>query len=149
MQEREQKWKGSWRIRSQVQQKLPEPLKGLDCGRCFKNTTFALLMVYGCHCRPQPEEQASEEEEEEPERAQHLHGGVPKKVEEEHLNVGAVDKPLQVVQPHHVMVDVSPHLPRQPRKEDGETSQRTGRNRRIQSNSSDQTPLQITRILRC
>jgi hypothetical protein len=29
-------------------QKLPEPLKGRDIGLWFKNTTFALFVVYGC-----------------------------------------------------------------------------------------------------
>ena len=45
LQERQQKWKGSWRILSQVRQTLPEPLKGLDCGRGFRKMTLALLIV--------------------------------------------------------------------------------------------------------
>lgn len=48
LQEREQKWKGSWRTLSQVRQFLPDPLQALDCGLGFKNTTFALFIVYGC-----------------------------------------------------------------------------------------------------
>jgi hypothetical protein len=43
--EREQKWKGSWRILSHVRQMLPEPLKGLDCGLGFRKITLALLIV--------------------------------------------------------------------------------------------------------
>lgn len=45
LQEREQKWKGSWRILSQVRQMLPEPLKGLDWGLGFRKITFALFIV--------------------------------------------------------------------------------------------------------
>jgi hypothetical protein len=45
LQERQQKWNGSWRILSQVRQMLPEPLKGLDCGLGLRKITLALLIV--------------------------------------------------------------------------------------------------------
>ena len=46
LQEREQKWNGSWRILSQVKQTFEETLT-LDCGLWFINITLAPLFVYG------------------------------------------------------------------------------------------------------
>ena len=48
MHPREQKRKVSRRLRSQTSQVLVTPLPGLGCGRSFRNTTRALLMMYVC-----------------------------------------------------------------------------------------------------
>lgn len=88
---------------------FPEPLQGLDNGRWFKNTTFALLLVYDC--------KTEQKEMNNSKKSLYTPWNMLKKhsiLTATYLNKTTVQQFLSIIQLDNIMVHIPPYLQRKP-----------------------------------